>query len=259
MRNLRPSAQKLSRSKSTRYFIVSPGAEKDGIIVLRGEEYNHAVRVSRVRPGDIVALLDGQGMTYEARVARVGAREVSFEVVSRRKARTGPPVDIALAVIKNPRFELAVEKCTELGIRKLIPFIAERGLRWGKDEEAGLKVERIRRKVLASCKQSGQPFFPEILPAAQFEELAQQMRFYTVVFLAEQRSAAPGVGALASGAGPVLGIVGPEGGLTPGEREMLVTRGAIPLSLGPFRLRTETAAICLSYRLLSDSHDLAEE
>jgi 16S rRNA (uracil1498-N3)-methyltransferase len=217
------------------------------------------VRVSRVRPGDIVALLDGRGTTYEVRVARMDAREASCEVVSRHRARTGPPVDIALAVIRAPRLELAVEKCTELGIRKMIPFIAERGLWRGGDEGARLKVERIRRKVIASCKQSGQPFFPEIAPPVSLEELAEQIPSYAAVFLAEQHATSPTGMTSEAGASPTLGIVGPEGGLTPGERGLLVAKGAVPLSLGPFRLRSETAAICLSYRLLIGSHELAQE
>jgi 16S rRNA (uracil1498-N3)-methyltransferase len=227
--------------------------------MLRGEEFKHAARVSRVRPGDVVALLDGRGGTYEARVARVGAREVALEVLSREQAREGSRVDIALAVIKAPRFDLAVEKCTELGVRRLIPFIAERGLWRGKDAESGLKVERIRRKIVASCKQSGQPFFPEIAAPATVEELIEQIPSYSAVFLAEQDSEAREARAPKAGANPVLGIVGPEGGLTPREREGLISRGAIPVSLGPFRLRTETAAICLSYRLLSDSARILAE
>jgi len=221
------------------------------MIVLRGAEFHHSVRVSRVRPGDVVKLLDGRGVTYEARVAHVGAREVSFEVLSRERAHEGASVDIALAVIKAPRFDLAVEKCTELGIRRLIPFIAERGLWRGAADESGLKIDRIRRKIVSSCKQSGQPFFPEIAAPASLDELIERLASYAAVFLAERPSGATTTGVLEGSDGPVLGIVGPEGGLTSDERARLVAKGAIPLSLGPFRLRSETAAICLSYRLLS--------
>lgn len=221
------------------------------MIVLRGAEFHHSVRVSRVRAGDVVKLLDGRGGTYEARVARVGAREVSLEVLSRERAPERASVDIALALTKAPRFDLAVEKCTELGVRRLIPFIAARGLWRGGLDESGLKIERIRRRIVASCKQSGQPFFPEIAAPASLDELVERLASYAAVFLAEQHSGAETTEASEASDGPVLGIIGPEGGLTAGERERLVAKGAVPLSLGPFRLRSETAAICLSYRLLS--------
>jgi 16S rRNA (uracil1498-N3)-methyltransferase len=247
--NLRPSAR--SRSKSDRYFIVPPGAEKDGIIVLDGSEFHHCIRVSRVRAGETVKLLDGRGGTYEARLLRIAPREAVLEVVSFHRTDEPPPVDIAIGIIKSHRLDLAVEKCTELGVRGLIPFSSERSV-W-RAEEAGSegKIERIRRKMIASCKQSGQSRFPQIDAPVRFEILAQRVSSYEAVFLADQGGTAVEMPIIPGPAGHVLGIVGPEGGLTPGERNTLVAKGAVPVSLGPFRLRSETAAICLSCRLLT--------
>jgi 16S rRNA (uracil1498-N3)-methyltransferase len=183
---------------------------------------------------------------------RIGAREAWFDVISCRTEREMPPVDIAIGIIKAPRFDLAVEKCTELGVRRLIPFASERSVWRGGAAEAGRAVERMRRKILASCKQSGQPYFPGIDAPVGFEALVERLGSYAAAFLAEQHCE-EGAPARVSdaGNGPVLGIVGPEGGLTPGERAGLVAGGAVPVSLGPFRLRGETAAICLAYRLIA--------
>jgi len=197
-----------------------------------------------------VKLLDGHGGTYEARVARIGALEAVLDVISFSKAIEPPPVDIAIGIIKAPRFDLAVEKCTELGVRRLIPFRAERSVWRGADDEGDLKVERIRRKMVASCKQSGRPYFPGIDRVESFESLVERIPAYAAAFVADQHSALSASGVVQAGDGPVLGIVGPEGGLSPEETERLVAKGAKLLSLGPFRLRTETAAICLSYRLM---------
>jgi len=231
---------------------VEPGAAAEGVVVLEGPEFHHCVRVSRVRPGDVVKLLDGRGCTYEARMRRIGAREAWLDVISCRKEHEPPLVDIALGIIKAPRFDLAVEKCTELGVRRLIPFASERSVWRGGSAEAGRALARMRRKMVASCKQSGQPFFPGIDAPVDFEALVERLGSYTAVFLAEQH---PPEGSSEhvsdAGNGPVLGIVGPEGGLTPGERAGLVAGGAVPVSLGPFRLRGETAAICLAYRLMA--------
>ena len=252
MKNPRASEKRQKRSKSDRYFLVEPGAASEGVVALGGSEFHHCVHVSRVRPGDVVKLLDGRGCTYEARMRRIGAREAWFDVISCRTEREMPPVDIALGIIKAPRFDLAVEKCTELGVRRLIPFASERSVWRGGAAEAGRAVERMRRKILASCKQSGQPYFPGIDAPVDFEALVERLGSYAAAFLAEQHCE-EGASALVSdaGNGPVLGIVGPEGGLTPGERAGLVAGGAVPVSLGPFRLRGETAAICLAYRLMA--------
>jgi 16S rRNA (uracil1498-N3)-methyltransferase len=208
------------------------------------------VEVSRARVGDVVKLLDGRGGTYEARVSRIGPREAALDVISYSKAIEPPPVDIAIGIIKAPRFDLAVEKCTELGVRTIVPFRAERSVWRGAGDDGDLKVERIRRKIVASCKQSGRPYFPEIARVESFDTLVERIPGYAAAFVADQGSASSVPDVLRVEDGPVLGIVGPEGGLSREETERLVAGGAKLLSLGPFRLRTETAAICLSYRLM---------
>ena len=184
-------------------------------------------------------------------MTRVGARSATLEVGCREIAPTMLPVDIALAAIKGTRFDLAVEKCTELGIRRLIPFISKRCVRRGSCDGSSPAIDRIRRKVIASCKQSGQPYFPDIDAPVRLDVLAERFCRYAAVYLAEQHVTMSASDVGDAGTGPVLGIVGPEGGLTPEERDGLLARGAVPISLGASRLRSETAAICLAYRLLS--------
>jgi 16S rRNA (uracil1498-N3)-methyltransferase len=229
---------------------VAPGAERGSAIVLDGPEFHHCVDVSRARVGDVVKLLDGCGGIYEASVVRIETGKAILDVLSYSKAKEPPPVDIAIGIIKAPRFDLAVEKCTELGVRRLIPFRAERSVWRGADDEGDLKIERIRHKIIASCKQSGQPYFPAIDRIEGFESLADLIPAYAAAFIADQHSSSSDSDGVQAGDGPVLGIVGPEGGLSRAETERLVSRGARLLSLGPFRLRTETAAMCLAYRLM---------
>ncbi len=229
---------------------MAPGAERGGTILLDGPEFHHCAEVARVRVGDVVVFLDGRGGTWEARMARIGAREAAFDVISFSKAIEPPPVDIAIGIIKAPRFDLAVEKCTELGVRTILPFRAERSVWRGAGDGSDLKVERIRRKIVASCKQSGQPYFPGIDRIESFDSLVARIPSYAAAFVADQGAPSIGLDVPPEGEGPVLGIVGPEGGLSRGEVERIVAGGAKLLSLGPLRLRTETAAICLSYRLM---------
>jgi 16S rRNA (uracil1498-N3)-methyltransferase len=201
--------------------------------------------------GDVVKLIDGRGGTYEARLKRIDGREAVFEVLSFATAPEPPPVDIAIGIIKAPRFDIAVEKCTELGVRRLIPFRAERSVWRGGEGEAELKVERVRRKITASCKQSGRSHIPAIEGIESFDSLLERIAAYAGAVVADQHAASADRDAGERASGPVLGIVGPEGGLSSEELERLVARGAGLVSLGPFRLRAETAAICLAYRLMS--------
>jgi 16S rRNA (uracil1498-N3)-methyltransferase len=234
----------------TRYFIVSPDAARDGVVVLDGPEFHHGVRVSRVRAGESVRLIDGRGGLYEARVERIESDRAVLSVRSFERTPDPPPVDIALGFIKAPRLEIAVEKCAEIGARAIILVRSERCVRGGEGGVKASALDRLRRKAGASCKQSGRAHVPAIEGVESLDGLARRIASYDRVFLADPGGAASILPAL--GSGSVLGIVGPEGGLAPAEIERLSGAGAAPLSLGNARLRAETAAICLLYRLISE-------
>ena len=234
----------------TRYFIVSPGAERDGLIVLDGPEFHHGVRVSRVRDGESVRLIDGRGGLYDARVVRIESDRVVLRVLSFEHTAAPPPIDMALGFIKAPRLDIAVEKCTEIGVRTILPFRSERCVRCGEAGGEAAALERLRRKAVASCKQSGRAHVPAIENVESLDGLAGRISSYDRAFLADPAGAASIPGGSLSGA--VLGIVGPEGGLSPAEIERLAGAGAVPISLGTARLRAETAAICLLFKLVGE-------
>lgn len=225
---------------------AQPGAKR---VVLTGEEFHHLVRVTRASVGDDVTVLDGMGGIFETIVHRIGRTEAILEVRSYRKGEPPHRIDMALALTRAHRLDFAVEKCSEIGLRRFIPFIAQRSVWRGGERETAHKRERLARKVAAACKQSGNPYFPTVEPVMDFAALLDMIGGYRTVYLADP---AGGPAASAVGwttGGDVLGIVGPEGGFTGGERERLVADGAVPIALGPHVLRSETAAICLLFRL----------
>jgi len=231
------------------YFFIPP---RDGVpasVTLDGDEFHHCVRVCRVRVGERVKLLDGRGGVFDARVERIGAREALLSVIGVERTPPQTPVDIAVGMLKAPRLDFVLEKCTEIGCRSIILFHSAASIaRPGRT--GALRLDRIRRKVLAACKQSGQPYLPEVAILARFDELLERCRAYKRVVVADSESGtAPGEAA--GGLNAVLGIVGPEGGLSAGERAALAERGAAAVSLGPHRLRSETAAVCLLFLLSS--------
>lgn len=234
-----------------RYFLIVPTAGEPDVVVLDGAEFRHCTKVCRVKAGERVKLLDGRGSIYDAVVEHVGPREARLRIAGATKAPEQPPVDIALAVLKAPRFDLALEKCTEIGVRRLIPFASARSVWRGDGGGAAAKLDRMKRKVAAACKQSGQPYLPVVESVSDFDGLIERLGSYESVFLAD-RDAALVKTNIAAGSGPILGVVGPEGGFDPDEHCRLARGGATALSLGPFRLRSETAAMCLLYRLVSD-------
>lgn len=236
-----------------RFFVSYGTSSGDEHVVLSGEEYHHLVRVTRAREGDGVTVLNGSGGVFETIVHGIGRDEAILDVRSYRKAEPQPRIDMALALTRAHRLDFAVEKCTEIGLRRFLPFVAQRSVWHGGERETVHKRERLARKVVAACKQSGNPYFPAVEPVMDFTALLDMIGGYGMVCLAD-----PAGGPAEYTAGrkrriDVLGIVGPEGGLTDRERELLAVRGAVSISLGPHALRSETAALCLLFRL-SEMH-----
>ncbi|MBN2071554.1 MAG: 16S rRNA (uracil(1498)-N(3))-methyltransferase [Candidatus Krumholzibacteriota bacterium] len=237
----------------TRYFIIPGDTARTGNITLTGSEAHHLSRVIRAAKGDIVLLLDGQGSVIEASILSIEDSAVLLGITSTRKVARDGNVDIAISLIKTGRMDLAVEKMAELGVRRIIPVVCERTV-W-KDRGGGedRKRERLLRKAVSACKQSGQPYFPVIENTKRLDELIRIMPDYSEIFLADSEGNEKPSPAHNSREKGVLGIIGPEGGFSDDERALLVSSGASGISLGSSRLRTETAAICLAYELLVSS------
>lgn len=251
---------------SVRFFIIK-GFHSEGDLVSLGEgESRHLFKVVRARPGDEVTLLDGEGGRYGAVIKTGGmigglkkSSQVTAEITSVEK--TGPAfiVDIAMPLIKSHRMDYAIEKCAEMGVRRIIPFRCERSIWKGGKEEAGKKRARLERKVAAACKQSGNPWFTRIEPVATFAGLTGMLEDYSGIYLADEE------GSLFSSAfaapelpGDMIGIVGPEGGFTEVEKEALLSAGAVTVSLGLNRLRSETSAFLIASGMILCKKDRGE-
>lgn len=234
-----------------RFFPIDADSLGEKDAVLTGDEFHHLARVIRAKVGQELTLLDGSGGVYSARVRSIGPSEAHLEILDASRAERPPMIDLALSALKAPRLDLAVEKCTEIGFGKLILFSSRRSVWKGGERETERKRERIDRKIMAACKQSGQPFFPRIEAITDLGSLLERIPGYGRAYLAD-----PGGARLEETKRPpldrgVFAIVGPEGGFTERERTELVASGALPISLGDMRLRSETAAICLLFALRS--------
>lgn len=200
---------------------------------LAAEDAHHLTRVLRLRDGDPLVLCDGAGRWRPGRLVRGSAVPDGDVVV---EARPSPPVTVAVALTKGERPEVAVQKLSELGVDRVVPFEAARSVaRWDGDR-AARHVERLRKVAREAAMQSRRAFLPEVGELATFEAVA----------------ALPGA-ALADRAGrppsllwPAL-LVGPEGGWTDEERGA----GLPAVGLGPQVLRAETAAMAAGWALVA--------
>ena len=210
---------------------------------LTGAHADHLIRVLRARVGqefDIVA----DGVVRRGQVTGIDEKSVTFtlgEAVSSEAVSVN--LTLLLAVFKFDRMEWAIEKVTELGVVRIIPVIARR-------TDAHLasasmkRVERWRRIVVQAAEQSRRTRPPELNDPMKFRDAAALPAALRVVLSeAEQETFLKDVVAANQNASEVLLAIGPEGGWTQDELELLQKGGWISVSLGPTILRAETAAI----------------
>ncbi len=237
-----------------RQFLVSPPgggpAAVGQSLPLAPDEARHLKTVLRTEPDRILDLTDGRGFRYTGRLSLAPGAAPQVEILScgqdDREARP-PLLVLALAVVKGRRFEWALEKACELGAHRIIPLqTAFTVIKPGEH-----KQERWRTILASALKQSGRCLLPELtrpMPlAAALAAMSGRITYGASPGAERERSRAQdprSSGVQAGGLIPELAVcIGPEGGWSGEELDLLSRSGAEPLLLGPHVLRTETAAV----------------
>lgn len=223
--------------------------------MLAGAEGRHAATVRRLAPGERLDLTDGAGTLAEGRVTAIRPGAVELAVLVRHfEPAPSPRLVVVQAIPKGDRGELAVETMTEVGVDVIVPWAAQRCVAVWRGERADKGVARWRSAAVAAAKQSRRAWLPEITPMAATAAVADRVRGAGLALLLDPEAPEP-LARLAASAGgwggEVVLIVGPEGGIAPGESELLATAGATGARLGPTVLRASTAGAVAAALVLS--------
>lgn len=212
----------------------------DERVEISGDEFHHA-RVVRLRDGEEIELFDGKGHAVAAVVESIG-RDIAIARVLRPIDQREPDARLilAMAVIHLEKFELVLQKGTELGAAAFIPMDTARVE--VRPERYRGKQQRWEKIVFEAVKQCGRSVIPAIEAPASFDEVIARPERRIVFDLSGSPASAPAE-AGAPYDGPLILLVGPEGGWTGEELERARNAGCTFLRLGTRRLRAETAAI----------------
>jgi 16S rRNA (uracil1498-N3)-methyltransferase len=233
------------------YFFTPPRRIDRTYCTIDGEEFQHLTHVMRKKEGEVIRVLDGVGIVYEAVIETIGGGVARCRIMARLERLHEPSrrLTLGVALLKHgSNFDFLVEKCVELGVSVLVPLLTERTI--SRQE----RLERWQKIALAAAKQSGRSIIPEVRPLLELEEFFSQASSAALRLLPhEQFEGPPAAELLRTATQEVVACIGPEGGFT--ERE-ITQAGRFefrPVSLGPRRLRTETAAIFLTGLALLES------
>lgn len=220
-------------------------------LFVEGAEARHIVKVLRHGPGDELRFTDGRGRFLTARLDRADASGVHAEILETTEdpREAGAPWStLGVALLKGDHFEIALEKMVELGVHRVVPLVADHCVVKLREKSTGRKVERWQRIADSAMKQSGRSWRCEVTAPLPIEEAVGQYGVAATVIVADETETRDQDPGLRPGE-PHFGLVGPEGAFSAREKEWLEQQGARRISLGPFRLRAETAAIALAATL----------
>lgn len=231
-----------------RRFLIDADRIVAGEALISGDAAHRIANVLRLKAGDHVALLDGSGWEHEAELMSISGDEVRARIIETKKCGGEPGLKLTLAVClpKSDKLDLIVQKCTELGISRMIVVDSERCVARLDPVKAEDRLRRWRRIAGEAAEQAGRARPPEVDGVVGYGELAAQICSHGTGLLAwedEKHTSLKEALAGHKDGDAVLLIVGPEGGLTEREAELARQAGAKCVSLGRRTLRCETAAI----------------
>jgi len=229
-------------------FYVHPDDVQADRVRFRTDETRHIASVLRKTSGDVIIAVDGKDNEYTVVLDRIGTTSAEGRIIRRRRRQREPIAEITLAqaLPKGAKLGQIVQKATELGVSAFWPLMTEHTVvSPGRGSGTG-KLGRWQRIAIGAMKQSLRTRLPEIRPPMGFEEMLEGVSGFDLALMAAlSNDAMPLNRALDEGASRrrILILVGPEGGFSASEIDRARSAGVRPITLGPRRLRAETAAI----------------
>jgi 16S rRNA (uracil1498-N3)-methyltransferase len=223
----------------------------DVVVPIEGNAAHYLISVMRVKEGDAVLLFDGVNGEWAASAEQIRKRDLALRCVRQtRPLETVPDFWLCAAPIKKGRIDLVVEKACELGVARLVPVRTERSV------VDKVNLERLQAHLVEAAEQCGRTALPELAALVSLPALLEDWPAERTLFFADELGGAPMRDAFAANPGPAALLVGPEGGFTRQERELIrALPAACAISLGPRILRAETAAIAATSCWMSGNGD----
>ncbi len=245
-------------------FFIAPKAFQGGKVTFPEHSAQQIRSVLRMRPGDRVVVLDNSGWEFEVELLSVTRKEVLGKLDERRRAGTEPPVELVLfqSLLKKDNFEWVLQKCTELGVMRFVPILSQYTVI---DTPSSSRLERWRRIIVEAAEQSRRGRLPILETPITFNEAAMQLNDFDLALIPWELEAHTNLRGIReanpkwSQAQRIACLIGPEGGFTSDEIALARAHAALPVSLGPRILRSETAAIVASTLILSEYGALSLE
>ncbi|RLB67505.1 MAG: 16S rRNA (uracil(1498)-N(3))-methyltransferase [Deltaproteobacteria bacterium] len=230
-------------SDPLRFFVSSESLQSDQVVIA-GEPYHHLRNVLRVKPGAIILLFDGFGQCCEVQLEQLQPEQATTRVIRRwREKDVSLSITLLQALPKGDKFDLVLQKGTELGVRCFQPIETDHAIPNLNAARLSKRAQRWQRIVSEAARQSRRNFLPEVKPLQKLARVIDEASSDLKLVLWEA-SSVPLADALPKT--PPSGVrllIGPEGGFSASEIISIMAAGFQAVHLGPRILRTETAGL----------------
>jgi 16S rRNA (uracil1498-N3)-methyltransferase len=213
--------------------------ENSSSIILSDEEHKHT-KALRLKPGDEVLITNGKSISAKCRMIDFSKTQSEFKIIKIFENFNEKEIKLSVALgllDTKDRFEFALEKCIELGIKEFIPLISDYS------SKKRPNISRLETKAIAALKQSKRSSLPKIHEPIELNDLLKKNN--SQIILCDEN----GNSDFNKTLNPLL-LVGPEGGFSNQEISLIKSKNANLLSLGSSRLRAETALIAGTVKIL---------
>ncbi len=240
------------RSQTTHFFVEPDQIESDRCHFAR-EEADHILRTLRLSAGDLIKVTDGLGNLYDVMLGEPGRRGLIGEIVKVSRWLNEPGIDLTVAfgLTLQGKADDIVEQCTQLGVRSFIPLLSANSPVHLDEDKIRTRIERWRKVAISAVKQSLRCYLPTIGAPRDANSLAKTIGDYDLSLVGSFAGKRLIWNEQCSSAKTLLLVTGPEQGLTLDEEAVLESAGAMPITLGERRLRTELAPVVMTTLVLS--------
>lgn len=205
----------------------------------------HHIRVRRLQQNDTLTLFNGEGGQYVARITDISRQHAIVEILSWEPFENELPycITLAQALPEATKMDFIIEKAVELGVTKICPVVSVRSVVRLTETRAAKRAGRWQNIIIAASEQSGRNRLAALQDPISFRQLAENSGKTPFIMPSPRAKARLADWALEHSPQDITLLIGPEGGFSPEEEALAIRCGALPFSLGPRILRTETAGL----------------
>jgi len=231
-----------------RFYVPQPRIE-NGMLKIEGDEVKHIRKVLRLRAGDEIVVFDGLGREVEGTIVEEGLSSVVIRVQNIISSKKDSPLEVTLAqsLLKGEKMDYLIQKATELGVKKIIPFFSSRSVPLLEKSRRLIRHHRWDKIAGEASKQCGRGSVPKVESLQEYSDMLQiastenlrlilwergEIRLKEVLERSKEKK-------------KIFFVIGPEGGFNQLEVDEAKRAEFIPVHLGRRILRAETASLCL--------------